>query len=526
MSLEGTVLILQGIMRQAAMLQSGGVVDVLTQLAESMQFVMDNVGPEVLIPVIIFVITALFRIDVGKAARSSILIGVGFVGIFLIVGEFGSQVGPVADRMVRVTGVSLPALDVGWPSAAAVAYGLAEVGVWIIPVFVVVNLVLFYLGFTYTLMVDIWNFWHFAFIGGFLFFSTDSVAYAFTGAVVFGVLNLIIADWFQPGIEEEYDVPGISTPTAASAISAAFGLPIYEVVKRIPGIGSFDADPDSIEEKLGVLGEQTFLGLVIGLALGIAANVDRIATADAWFQIVGAGITFAAVMYLLPEMVSILMEGLTPLAESIRDTMTERFDGRDFVIGLDSAILIGHPSAIAAGLLTIPILIVMMLALPGTEMLWGVGFAALPFFYCMMVPYTDGDVVDMVIVGTLLMIPYNYIATWAAPTFTEAARAANFPLEGADLIVSWVGPGYPTTFIWSYPVMPVGVALGVLLTLSVWAALRLWPKKMYMIAGASEEAAERAIRMRHIDSGTPIPGNFGTIDEEQYLQATSAEEAD
>ena len=61
--------------------------------------------------------------------------------------------------------------------------------------------------------------------------------------------------------------------------------------------------------------------------------------------------SMAAVMVLLPRMVSLLMEGLIPLSEAARRVMQARAAGREILIGLDSAIAIGHPTSIATALL-------------------------------------------------------------------------------------------------------------------------------------------------------------------------------
>jgi PTS system galactitol-specific IIC component len=482
----------------------------ISSLLNSINSVIQGLGVSVLLPIIIFVIAKLFRVKTGKAARSSILIGVGFVGINLVIGLFANNISPLAERMVEVTGITLPAVDVGWPAAAAIAFGIAEIGVWMIPLFVALNLLLFAIGFTYTLDVDIWNYWHFAFIGGLVYMSTNNWLYSVGVGLVLGVFVLVAADWTQPAVEETFDTPGISIPHGTSAPYAVAAIPIHWVVDKTP-LGNIDADPEGIQDRFGLLGEPIFLGLVIGIVLGIAAYSNALFSPDSWYTILGAGIAFAAVMHILPMMVGILMEGLTPLSKSIREYMTSRFEGRDMAIGLDSAILIGHESVIAASLLIVPIAIVMSIILPGNDVLWGVDLATFPFFFALMVPIMDGNVVKMVVTGTILLIPQHYIASAVAPLLTRAAGSAGFDLGSRNLITSPVADaGTPATGILGFIPAPFALFVGLAIVIAIWVALRTWPKRMYMVAGASEEKAEETVQRRHTGKGGGLlPNKIG-----------------
>jgi PTS system galactitol-specific IIC component len=485
----------------------------ITSIANTINSVVQGLGVTVLLPLIIFVIALLFRVDVTKAARSSILIGVGFVGINLVIGLFTDSITPIAQRMVGVAGISLPAVDVGWPAAAAIAFGIAEIGVWMIPIFVVLNLALFAIGFTYTLDVDIWNYWHFAFIGGLVYMQTNDLLYAIGTGLVLGVFVLVGADWTQPAVEETFDTEGISIPHGGSLPFAIAAIPINSALDRTP-IGDFDTDPDTVQDRIGVFGEPIFIGLVLGLLLGIAAYSNALASLESWYTIFGAAIAFAAVMHILPMMVGILMEGLTPLSESIRDYMTSRFEGRDFAIGLDSAILIGHESTIAASLIMVPIAIVMSILLPYNDMLWGVDLATFPFLLALMVPIMNGNIVKMVLAMTVLLIPLHYIASGVAPLVTQSAQQSGFDMQGNALITLGSDGGSPAT--WALTLFePAGLLVGLTATLTIWVALRTWPKKMYIMAGASEEKAEEAVRIRHSGgSGGVLPNRIGgSIDE-------------
>lgn len=498
-------------------LQSGA-----SSLLNSINSVIQSLGVSVLLPIIIFMIAMVFRVNVTKAARSAILIGIGFVGINLVVGLFSDNISPLAQRMVAVTGITLPAVDVGWPAAAAIAFGIAKIGVWMIPLFVVMNLILFAIGFTYTLNVDIWNFWHFAFIGGLVYMSTNNWLYSVAVGLTLGLFVLVAADWTQPAVEETFDTPGISIPHGTSASYAIAAIPIHWAIDKTP-LGNVEADPDAIQNRFGILGEPVFVGLTIGLLIGIAAYSNALFAPESWYTILSAGISFAAVMHILPMMVGILMEGLTPLSESIRDYMTSRFEDRDMAIGLDAAILIGHESVIASSLLMVPIAIVMSIILPGNDVLWGVDLATFPFFFALMVPIMNGNIVKMVVTGTILLVPLHYIASAVAPLLTQAAGSAGFDLAGKGLITSPVADaGSPATGILALIPAPVALAVGLVIVLGMWGALRTWPKQMYMVAGASEEKAMETVDRRHTgEGGGLLPNKIGPSVETSSVEGSN-----
>jgi len=480
--------------------------------------VVEGLGVAVLLPVVLFVLAKLARAGTSQAAKSAVTFGIGYVGIFLVLGLLAESIAPLSVRLAETTGVSLTAVDAGWPAAAAIAFGVVEIGLWIVPVYVVFNLLLLSAGFTFTLNVDVWNYWHFAFVGGLVYVATGGWLLSMAVAMTLGLLVLVGADWFQPAIEETFDQAGVSVPHAMSLSFAVVALPVYAVVRRLPVVGTASWDPDAVQDRLGLLGEPALVGVAIGLGLGLGANATDLASVEAWYSVFGAGIAFGAVLHILPMMGEIVVEGLTPLMNAVRESMTGRYEDRDILVGLDAAILVGHPSVAAAGLVMVPVAVVMSLVLPGNRVLWAVDLATFPFVFAMLVPLTDGDVLDLVVTGTVLLVPVHYFATWVAPLFTELTRSigADVP-EEATFTAALGDAGLPTTGLLVLPGQEFGLPgaaasllAGVGAALLLWVALRRWPKRMYMLVGASEEKAEETLRRRHTpDPETPLPNKLG-----------------
>lgn len=407
------------------------------EVLTSLKAVIDGLGSTVLLPVVIFIIGLVLGTKPGKAFRSGVTIGVAFIGINLVVGLMWGNLTDVAQAIVKNTGIQRDVVDVGWPSAAAIAFG-SSVGLWVIPVGIAVNMALLMTGMTRTLNVDVWNFWHFAFIGSLVVAATESLGMGIAAAALMAALSLFFADWSAKGVQQFYGIPGVSVPHLASAQILPIAIVVNWVIDRIPGVRDIKIDNDSIQRRLGVFGEPVVLGLVIGLVLGVI-GFWNLPVAEMLTKSLKTGMNLAAVMLLLPRMVKILMEGLIPVSEAARTFVQKRAGNREINVGLDSAILIGHPAAISASLILVPIAILLSVVLPGNRVILFADLAVIPFLVAMSAPLVNGNVFRMVVIGTVTLILGFYVATGLAPLFTSAATGAGFKLpENAAHITSIV----------------------------------------------------------------------------------------
>lgn len=455
----------------------------------------DALGSFVLLPVFIFLFAIALGAKVGRAFRSAVIIGVAFVGINLVIGLMWGSLTDVSQAIVKNTGIQRDIVDVGWPSAAAIAFG-SSVGLWVIPIALAVNIVMLLTRLTKTLNIDVWNFWHFAFAGSLVVAATGNLPLGLLTAAVAAALMLFFADWTAPAVQSFYNLPGISIPHGTSTAYVPLAIPVNWVIDQIPGLRDVEADPEAIQKALGpTFGDPMVLGLVIGIVLGLIGFIPTISSAG-WqaflANVLKLGINLAAVMVLLPRMVQILMEGLIPISEAAREFMQKRAAGREVYIGLDSAILIGHPAAISSALILVPIAILLSVILPGNRVLLFADLAVIPFVVAMFAPITRGNVVRIVIIGTIALILGFYVSNDMAPLMTEAARAAQFAVPEEAVMITSIADG----FIWiPWAFMRLGALLswaGPIVILVVLAVLiflysrntRAWERA----AGAPEQA--------------------------------------
>lgn len=403
--------------------------------------IIDALGATILLPVIIFIIAWIMGAKPGRAFRAGVTIGIAFIGINLVIGLMWGNLTSVGQAMVTNLNIQRDVMDMGWPSAASIAFG-SPVGLWVIPIAILVNIVLLFARVTKTLNIDVWNFWHFAFLGSMVMAATGSLFYGLLAAAIAAALALFLADWTAKAVQSFYGTPGISIPHLTSAPGVPFAIVTNWIVDRIPGLKDMEADPETIRKNWGVMGEPVILGLVIGLILGILGFYNAGDLTTVITKVLGTAMNLAAVMLLLPRMVQILMEGLIPVSEAARDFMQKRAGGREFHIGLDSAILIGHPAAISSALLLVPIAILLSIILPGNRVILFADLAVIPFVVALFAPLMRGNIIRMVIAGTLELAVGFYIATVLADFFTATAQSANFAMPENAVKITSIADGF------------------------------------------------------------------------------------
>lgn len=127
-------------------------------------------------------------VKIGKAIRSGLMIGVGFVGLGLIVDMMNAELGPAAQGMSERFGLSLSVVDIGWPGASPMTWS-SNIATLAIPVAIAVNILMILLKLTKTVNIDIWNIWHMTFTGAIAYAVTENFGLGVLGVVVHAVIS-------------------------------------------------------------------------------------------------------------------------------------------------------------------------------------------------------------------------------------------------------------------------------------------------------------------------------------------------
>lgn len=377
-----------------------------------------GLGASVMMPIIFTIIGVCMGIKITNAVRSGLYVGVGFVGLGVITKLLTDNLGPAVDALATIYNLETDILDIGWPAAAEVAYNSA-VGAVVIPVCLGINVLMLILKGTRTVNIDIWNFWHHAFIGSIVALATDSFGYGLFAAAICYIISLVLADFTAPKFGKFYDkMEGISIPQPFVAGFAPFAWALNKGLDLIPGINKIEIDAEGMKKKFGLLGEPIFLGVIVGCLLGALAQYE-------FAKVLQLGVVMGAVMELIPRITSLFIEGLVPISEATKALVQKKFkNSSGLYIGMTPALVIGHPVTLVATILLIPVLIFVSVVLPGNKFLPLTSLAGLLYIFPMILPYTKGNVFKTFLIGLIIMIAGNYMVTSLSGIFTESVVAA------------------------------------------------------------------------------------------------------
>lgn len=391
-----------------------------------------GLGAAVMMPIIFTILGVCIGIKFGKALKSGLLVGVGFVGLSVITALLTGSLGPALSQVVEIYGLQLKVFDMGWPAAAAVAYN-TSVGAFIIPVCLGVNLLMLLTKTTRTVNIDLWNYWHFAFIGAVVYFASDNIWWGFFAAIICYIITLIMADYTADKFQGFYDkMEGISIPQPFCAGFVPFAIVINKMLDKIPGFDKLYIDAEGMKKKFGLMGEPLFLGILVGCGIGALSCKNGQELADKIPYILGLGIKMGAVMELIPRITALFIEGLKPISDATRELIAKKFKGAvGLNIGMSPALVIGHPATLVVSLLLIPVTILLAVILPGNQFLPLASLAGMFYLFPLVLPITKGNVVKTFIIGLIVLTIGLYFVTDLAPYFTQAAHDVSVKTQDA-----------------------------------------------------------------------------------------------
>lgn len=399
-----------------------------------------DMGASVMLPIVIAIISIAIGIKVGKAVRSGLMIGVGFVGMGLIVDMMNAEVGPAAQAMSERFGLSLSAVDVGWPGMSPITWA-SPIATVAIPVAIGVNILMLLFKLTKTVNVDVWNIWHMTFTGAIAYAVTGNFAVGILGVVIHAAISYKLGDLWAPILSDYFELDGLTAPHGTSAYMAPFACLIDWIIDKIPGLNKIDLTADTLQEKVGVLAEPVVIGGILGTAIGFLAGYDAQSALP-------LGIKMSAVMVLMPKIVKCIMDGLMPLTERAKELMNAKFNGAEFYIGLDPAILLGDATVVSAGLIFIPLTLLFAVIIPGNTVLPFGDLATIGFFIAIAVGVHKGNLFRSLISGSVIMIVTLLITNQTVAWTTQLAVSTGSAQAGS-IVAAMDQGGCPITYIFT-----------------------------------------------------------------------------
>jgi PTS system galactitol-specific IIC component len=424
-----------------------------------------NYGPSVFLPLIMFIIGLIIGMKPLPALGASILLGVAFQSVNLVIGFILNQIGPVGQDLVKQTGLHLTAFDLGWTPAAALSWAWIWAPLGFV-IEIVTNIVMLSWRKTECLNVDMWNVWHLAWMGALVSFVTGSLWLALFWDIVWVVMFLKSADLTRRQVYKLTQIPGIAV-SHPMLFTMIWQYPIYWVIKQIPGLKDVKTSPEAIRAKVGIFAENHVLGFIIGLLVALAAR-------ESAQTVLTTAIVSAAALTLFPVVSAFFMRALTPIADAAGEFMKRRYPGRMFYIGLDWPVLAGSATIWTVAIILVPFLLLGAILLPGNQVL---PYGSIVFISGVVgaVILTQGDMLQSFLISLLSIPVYFYSATWVAPYMTRLAavtHAVQIPTSVTAITwlnqdtpgVSWFMAEVPHMFqtgqwLWGIFALAVGVAL-------------------------------------------------------------------
>lgn len=448
-------------------------------------------GAPIIVPVTILILGAIFRAPLKRTLMSALRMGVGFTALYALIGIISEALSPPVNMMAERFGISMTVTDVGWPVHSGLVFSLPW-ALTAIAIFFLLNAVLVVIGLTETLNVDFFNQWPLVFIIGAIKIVTGSWLLGILSGVIYWFITLKMADWTYPYLDSYYDMPvkGISIPHVHSVILAPFGFLLNELWERIPFIRDIELDSSDIREKYGVIGEPILIGFLLGIIVGALAWLGWPITGDQISNILNLGLTLGFFMLLLPRASELIVMGMAPLSESIREWIVKRMPDRDFHLGLDVAVLVGAPEHVALGVLLVPITFLIAALLPGNIVMPLADAAGFMIFFTVFAVNTNrGNLFRGLLNSIILWIPVALLiaGAFSFPTMEMVAQTGFSLPEGAVSITSitsgsWV-PGYALFLISQFIAGVKGfgsllLGLAILIVFgAVWYFMRNRPKE-------------------------------------------------
>jgi galactitol PTS system EIIC component len=412
----------------------------------------------VMLPIIIFMIALAVRVPLKRALLSTVSLAAGFAGVFIAFNFFVINISPAVQQLSQVRGLNFPVLDVGWPPLAAITWAspLAAIS---IPMVLIANLLMLATGLTRTIYIDIWNYWHFAMIGALVLAMSGSMWLGLSATLLIAIYCFKLTEWTAPDVEREMGLKGISaSPVSVNGI-VPYSACVDWLIDRIPVINKINYNPEASHQidvskdangngevesnsLVDLLREPMVIGLLMGLALALAADYDVRATLE-------MAVHIAAVMFLLPKSAGLIGEAMIPITNALRSQVERVFPQRkNLIVALDTGFRMGHKSVIMTGLILMGLAIGIALVLPGNRVL---PLGDLPNLISVMsisVLMFRGNVFRAVLAGIPVIITFLLISSSMAPLFTDLARKTpSFNMDGLGLITAFTDGGHQVRFL-------------------------------------------------------------------------------
>lgn len=410
----------------------------LINLMETLNTIFSTFGAVIFVPVVLFIVALTMKIKSKKAFQIAVLAGVGLTGFNMLIGAFIPIIVPTVQRMVDTTGIDLPVFDFGWQATSIVGYS-TQVGMIFIGLAILIQVVLFLTKWTDIFMPsDLWNNYSFMVWGSMIYLVTKNMYLAIGVMVVQNLYILLFAEAFEKRWSTYYQYPRCTMTAPHHIGGVPFAIGLNFIMNKL-GMHKVKLDAETLQARLGFLGEPMSLGILLGLLIGILGNITQLGTLAAWGEITTVAITTAAVLAIFPKVAGIFASAFAQITEATKKTAKKGGTTREWYLAVNDAAGYGESNTLITGIILIPVMVAIAVMLPGNKTLPVVDLIALPFMIEVMISSSNGNIFKGIIGGGVYFAIGLLICTYTAPMFTEVAASVGVTLPAAGLMITSFG---------------------------------------------------------------------------------------
>ncbi|WAD02916.1 PTS galactitol transporter subunit IIC (plasmid) [Levilactobacillus brevis] len=461
-------------------------------MLQTINSVFQTFGASVLVPIMIFIIGLFLRVKPRTAMMSAFYAGVGLTGFTWIISEFTPVVTKIIKQMVNNTGIKLPVVDIGWQAGSLATFG-SSVGLSFFVFGLIVELLLFAFGITKIFMAsNLWNNFGFMIWGTMAYYVTHNFWLSLGLSFFMLLYTLALAEIQADRWSDYYGVKNASVSSLHN-IEQTVPAILLDPLWNLLGFNKVKMTPEYFKNKLGVFGEPTTLGALLGLIIGVLGNLSSLGTLKAWGQILSFAIELAAVMTIFPLVTGVFSKAFTPLAEEIdanrnkTETKDKEIDDihdkKRWFLGVDDGVGYGEPATIISGVILIPIMVLIAFILPGNKTLPIVDLISLPFMVESIVAITRGNILKVIANGVVWFSLGLYASSWLGSIYTGAISHYGVAIPaGVVLITSFnlmARPMNALVFAAFISMNPILIGITIVIYLVVLFALRRYRPQIW-----------------------------------------------
>ncbi|CIT31135.1 PTS system galactitol-specific transporter subunit IIC [Streptococcus pneumoniae] len=423
-------------------------------MLEALQKFFDVFGAAIVVPVMIFIVSLFLKVSPKRAFFSALRAGVGLTGFGWVISAFTPLVTKYIQQMVDTAGLNLPIVDIGWQTGSLTAFS-SSIGLSFFVFGLLIELLLFLFGITRVFVPsNLWNNFGYMIWGTMAYAATGNFILSFAFMVFVLLYSLIMSEVVAERWSEYYRVKN-ATINSIHNIETLIPALVLDPLWNLIGINKVKLNPESLKTKLGIFGEPMTLGFLLGMIIGILGSLKNLASLEAWGGILGFAMSLAAVMTIFPLITGVFASAFGPLAEAVEKNKKKESEEEDgladkkrWFIAVDDGVGFGEPATIIAGLILVPIMVLISLILPGNRALPVVDLIAIPFMIEAMIAVSKGNILKAILNGIVWFSLGLYAASALGPIYTEAVQQYGSVLPaGVVLIMSFNLLAHPLTAI-------------------------------------------------------------------------------